>query len=439
MTASGMIDNETPCLARSLWTATRNAAPHYPPLEEAVEVDVAVVGAGYTGLSAAIHLAERGARVIVLEAESPGWGASGRNGGQVIPGLKEDPDTIERLFGPETGSRMVGFAGRAPDVVFELIERFAIQCGAVRQGWIQPAHGPKALATVEQRIEQWARRGAPIELLSRQETARLIGTSAYTCSALDRRGGAVHPLNYALGLAEAAAGLGAAVHARSRVTAMRRDNGRWRLETARGLVTTDQVLLCTNGYSDGLVQRLRRSVVPVRSVQVATAPLSENVRSTIFPEGQVASDMRRLLNYFRLDGAGRLVMGGRGAYGEASTRDRMDRLREIAGMLFPQLGEPRWDFHWGGYVAMTIDHFPHLNEVEPGAFAALGYNGRGVAFASAMGKVLADRATGVAERDLEFPLTRLRPLPLHALHKPVVSAAVAWNQLRDRLERNPES
>ena len=429
-----MIENESAAIANSLWTATRALEPDTRPLEGALSADVAIVGAGYTGLSAAIHLAERGVSVVVLEAESPGWGASGRNGGQVIPGLKEDPDSIEQLFGSDVGGRMVRLAGSAPDIVFGLIERFGIECDAVRHGWIQAAHHARALTVVEARARQWQARGADIEVLSRHEAARLLGTDAYIGGSLDRRGGALHPLNYALGLAKAAVGLGAALHSRSRVTRMRRENGYWRLDTAAGSVKAGQVLLCTNAYTDGLAEGLERSVVPVRSVQVATAPLSANVRATILPEGHVVSDTRRLLLYFRLDPAGRLVMGGRGTYGEASTNMRMEGLRGQARTLYPQLGELEWQFHWGGYVAMTVDHFPHLHEVQPGLLAALGYNGRGVAMATAMGRVLADKATGVADRDLDFPLSPMKPVPLYGLRKPLVSLLVAWNSFRDRLE-----
>jgi glycine/D-amino acid oxidase-like deaminating enzyme len=279
-----MIENESEVIARSLWSATCNRASDTAPLEGNLSADVAIVGAGYTGLSTAVHLAERGVSVVVLEAESLGWGASGRNGGQVIPGLKEDPDTIEQVFGADVGGRMVRLAGTAPDLVFGLIERLAIACDAVRQGWIQPAHGPKPLAALESRVEQWARRGAPIEILSSQETARLIGTETYVGGALDRRGGGIHPLNYALGLAEAAARLGVAIHSKSRVTALSRDAGRWRVDTAGGSVRAEQVMLCTNGYTDALVDRLRRSVVPVRSVQVASAPLSQNVKPRSCPK-----------------------------------------------------------------------------------------------------------------------------------------------------------
>lgn len=427
------IPHERPALANSLWNATAPELPVLPPLEGAAHADVAVVGAGYTGLSAAIHLAERGARVVVLEAEHPGWGASGRNGGQVIPGLKEDPDAIVRRFGLEIGGRMLAFAGSAPDVVFGLIDRFGIDCDAERAGWLQPAHDDASLAVLERRVAQWGERGAPIELLDGDETARLIGSPSYVRAALDRRGGAVHPLKFALGLARAAQGAGAAIHGQSPVAAIERRGGHFLLTTPEGRLEAGQVLLCTNAYTDRLRNRLRRSVVPVCSVQVASQPLSANVRATILPERQVASDMRRLLVYYRLTKDGRLVMGGRGAYGAGGIERQMDRLQGLAGILFPQIGSVEWQHHWGGHVAMTADHFPHLHELEPGLLAALGYNGRGVAMASTMGRVLADRSDGKSAAELDFPVSPLKPMPFHGLRRPVVSALVAWNGLRDRL------
>lgn len=433
------IANERTILSRSLWAATARPGVRTVPLAGDAKAEIAVVGAGFTGLSAALHLAERGVRVVVLETESPGWGASGRNGGQVIPGLKEDPDDIERIFGREIGERLVRFAGQAPDIAFDLISRHGIDCDAVRTGWLQPAHDDRSLATLERRVEQWGRRGAPISLLDRAATARLIGSDAYGRAALDRRGGSLHPLNYVIGLAEAALRAGVTIHGNSRALELSRENGAFRLKTVHGSLRADQVLLCTNGYTDRLVDRLGRSVIPVCSVQVASRPLSPNVRATILPEGQVASDMRRLLLYYRLTKDGRLVMGGRGAYGERSIAGQMARLRRLAGALFPQLGEADWEHHWGGYVAMTADHFPHLHELQPGVTAALGYNGRGVAMASAMGRVLADKASGVPAQDLEYPTTPLRPISLHALRKPVVSILVAWNGWRDRLEAQGSS
>ena len=431
VTEARLIEGEAPLLARSVWAETADPRPDVPPLDGAAETEVAVIGGGFTGLSAGLHLALRGTPVTVLEAESPGWGASGRNGGQVIPGLKSDPDAIEAAWGAELGRRAINLAGSAPDLVFDLIERFAIACDPVRSGWIQAAHGQAGLEVSRRRVAEWQRRGAPVEILSRAEVNAMVGSQAYLGGLLDRRGGSLHPLNYARGLARAAVGQGAVIHGRSPVQSIERGTDGFVLRTASGRLRAGQVLVCTNGYTSGPFDRLRRSIVPVRSVQVATEPLSDNLRRSILPEGHVASDTRRLLHYFRLDRDGRLLMGGRGAYGERGIKAQLAALRRAAAELFPQLGEQPWHYHWGGFVAITPDHWPHLHELEPGITAGLGYNGRGVAMATAMGRVLADRAMGMPDDALDFPVTRLQPIRLHGLRRPAVSAVVAWNRLRD--------
>lgn len=428
-----MIVNEDPTIAASLWTATANPAPDCPPLRGAAETEVAIVGGGYTGLSAALHLAEAGVPVTLLEAETPGWGASGRNGGQVNPGLKEDPDTIEERFGPEMGGRMIRLSGTAPDLVFDLIGRYRIDCAAARPGWIVTAPGPAARRAFEARVEQWDRRGAALRVLSAQETAETLGTEAYPFALLDPRGGTVHPLNYALGLAAAARSAGAVLHGHSRVTGLAREGETQVLTTAQGRLRARRVLVCTNGYTDDLAPPLRRTLVPVRSVQVATAPLSDNLRRSILPGGHAVSDGRRLVLYFRVDPKGRFVMGGRGSYGRGATVQRLAALRAVSQALYPQLADADWEHGWGGFVAMTPDHYPHLNRIGPGVMAAVGYNGRGVAMATAMGRVLADWATGTPEAGLDFPVTEARPIPLHFLRRPAVSATVAWYRLCDRL------
>lgn len=427
------IPNESDELAHSLWSATANPSPTYPPLEGVTRTTVAVVGGGFTGLSAALHLAEQGIDTVLLEAQHPGWGASGRNGGQVIPGLKEDPDTLIAKLGSERGEALVRLAGGAPDRVFELIQRHGIHCDATREGWIQPAHDARSLALCRARAEQWQRRGAPIEILDRAETARLLGSEHYLGALLDRRGGGVHPLNYALGLAEAAQRAGARLHGQSPVQALQRNSSGFSLTTPQGTLQAEQMLLCTNAYSDALHPALRRSVIPVCSVQVASAPLSDNLRRSILPEGQVASDMRTLLLYYRLDAAGRLLMGGRGAYAGPGIAKQQVQLRQAAERLFPQLGELQWQHHWGGFVALTLDHLPHLQQVDKGLYCALGYNGRGVAMATTLGKVLAEWLSGTPEEALGFPVSRLQTIPLHGLRKPIVSLVSAWHQFRERV------
>ncbi len=428
--------NDHQDLSHSLWAATATEPrPDTPALAGTARADVAIIGGGYTGLSAALHLAENGTKVTVLEAKEPGWGASGRNGGQVIPGLKYDPDEIEALYGKETGSRMVALSGGAADVLFSLVERHAIRCDANRSGWIQPAYAERGLSIVRSRAEQWARRGAKVELLDRAQVADLVGAETYRGGWLDKRGGHVQPLSLARGLARAAQNAGAAIHGDSPVTRLERRRTAWRLATQAGAIEADTVLLCTNGYTTDLWPGLSRSIVPVRPFQAASAPLGENLRRSIFARGHVASDTKRLLSYYRLDRDGRLLMGGRGAIDHGRHPELHAQLRSDVHRLFPQAGEPQWAFQWSGWIAMTADHLPHLHALAPGLYAGLGYQGRGVAMALVMGRELAQRALhGDAPRD-GWPLTPLRPLPFHGMRGPVLRGIRAYWRMRDSLER----
>lgn len=419
----------------SLWAATAEPDMEHSPLVGETSAEVCVVGGGFTGLSAALALVERGVDVVLLEANAPGWGASGRNGGQVIPGLKQDPDDLLAAFGDVFGPRLIAFAGETPRILFDIVRRHAIACDAFEAGWIQPAHAPEGLETIRARAAQWRPHGADIVELDRAETARLIGSSHYVGAMLDRRGGSIQPLSFARGLARAAAGLGARIHADSPATGIERCAGGWRVASTRGGVRAARVVLATNGYSGQLHERLRRSVVPVFSFQVATQPLSDNVAKTILPEGHPASDTRRLLWYFRKDAHNRLLMGGRGfrkeTLGASDTRVLQAALRQ----LYPQLGEIRFSHHWGGRVAMTADHLPHLHEIEEGLFAGLGFNGRGVGMGTAMGTVLARLAAGDPAEEMPFPVTPLEPIRMHALHAPAVHALTAYYRWLDARER----
>jgi glycine/D-amino acid oxidase-like deaminating enzyme len=424
----------------SIWTATAGPAPDCPPLGGDRRADVVVVGGGFTGLSAALHLAERGAEVVLLEAVEPGFGASGRNGGQVIPGLKIDPDEMIQRFGAERGARLAEVSGGAADLVFDLVKRHRIECDARQDGWIKAAHAAGALRHVEATAREWARLGAPVEVLDRHAVAERLGTDFYVGGLLDRRGGGLNPLAYARGLARAAQGAGAAVHGRSPVLGLAREGTGWRVRTPGGAVEAGQVIIGTNAYSDlagphgGPWPDLQRSVVPVWSYQAATRPLPEAVRRTILPHGQVCSDTRRLLRYFRLDPSGRLVMGGRGRFRDSTDPVLYRNVMEGARRLFPQLGAPAWEFWWSGKVALTLDHLPHLHEPVPGVLAGLGYNGRGVAMATAFGKVLADRAQGLPVAGLPLPPTPIRPIPFHGVRRPILSLVVGWKRLLDEVE-----
>ncbi|KQS86050.1 FAD-dependent oxidoreductase [Methylobacterium sp. Leaf361] len=419
-------------LAPSLWPTTAAPAPDTPPLARSGLAEVVIVGGGFCGLSTALHLAERGIRPVVLEAQEVGYGGSGRNGGQVIPGLKYDPADLVARFGRERGERLARFAGGTADVVFDLIARHGMDVPHSRAGWIQGAHTEAGLAEVAKRAAQWADLGAPTRVLDRAETEQLLGTDRYLGGWLDGRGGAIQPLSYARGLARAAQKAGATIHGGSPVTGLERTGSGWTVTTAQGeRVTTGRVVLCTNGYTGGLWPNLARTVIAANSFQVATVPLTDNLRRSILPEGHVSSDTRKLLLYFRLDHTGRLLMGGRGPFREPRDPADWAHLERIVGKLFPQLDGIAFDHRWCGRVAITRDYLPHLHEPAPGLLIDIGCQGRGVGLQSAMGRAMAAYiATGDAG-NLPLPLTPIEPLPLHGLNRLYVSAIIAWYRLRD--------
>lgn len=427
------IANERPALADSLWTATANHSDPCPALAGPVDADTVVVGGGFTGLSAALHIAQAGQSVVLLEAETPGWGASGRNGGQVNPGLKPDPKDLLAQFGPDLGQRMVRRWGDGGSLVFDLITRHGIACDAAPVGFLRAATSAKTLAKLRKIGADWRSHGAPVDDVSADEMARLIGSGAYMGGIIDRRGGNIHPLNYALGLAGAARRAGARLFAQSRVLGFDARETEVVVHTASGRAAARRALICTNAYTGPLGGVLGQTVVPVTSVQVATAPLSDNIARSILPEGHAPTDTRRLIHYFRKTADGRFVMGGRGATGDASTRRRQQALREAAAALFPQLGDATWQHAWGGDAAMTRSGLPGLHLLAPNVLAGLGFNGRGVANATVMGTVLADWATGTPADQLDLPLTPARAIPFHGLRRLGVAATIGAFRLLDRV------
>jgi glycine/D-amino acid oxidase-like deaminating enzyme len=416
----------------NLYAQTATPAPAAPPLEGDVRADVAVVGGGITGLSTALHAARSGAAVVLLEAEDVGFGASGRNGGQVNPGLKLDPDTVERDFGADLGGRMNALAGAAPALVFDLVKRYGIDCDARQNGTLRAAVRARHVAAIQRTCAQLERRGAPVELLAGAALARATGTGRYACAMLDRRGGDLNPLSYARGLARAAIEAGARVHAHTRVCRMRHTDGGWRLDTGGASVAAMQVVLAGNGYTDRLWPGLRRTVVPLFGAIAASAPLADAARRSILPDRPVLYESGNITVYYRIDSQHRLLIGGRGPMREIGAPAAIPHLTGYAARLWPVLEGIEWTHAWGGRLAMTRDHYPHVHEPAPGVLMCLGYNGRGVAMATAMGRALADRMAH-PNAAFDMPLTPLKPIPLHAFWPLAVKAAILTGRLRDFL------
>jgi glycine/D-amino acid oxidase-like deaminating enzyme len=422
----------------NLWPATAVERTRSERLADDVATDVAVIGAGLTGLSAALHLAEAGRDVAVIEAAEPGWGASGRAGGQVLPGLKIDPEEMERRLGATRGRRLADWAGGAAALVFALIERHAIACHPERRGWTQAAYTRRQMSTLENRCRQWAERGADVELLDRPALADMLGTppELYLGGWIDRRGGSIHPLDFARGLANAAIRHGARVYCRARARALESTGGGWTVTCESGArVSANTVIVATNAYSGDLVPGLRRSLVAVQASQAASEPLDADRLAVILPGRQVASDRRRMLISFRISPDDRLLIGGPGGTGEATGAALVRNADRTAAELFGHVGRFSWAFAWAGCVALTTDTLPHLHEPEPGLHVALGYNGRGLALATAAGRALAERTSGRAADDLALPVTPVRPIRLHRLAPPVVSAGQRVLKVLDQLER----
>lgn len=414
---------------RSLWFAT--AEEPAPGVDAPEDAEVLVVGGGFSGLSTALHLAERGVSVSLIEACEIGFGASGRNGGQVIPGLKIDPAEMRSRWGGEAGGRLVAFAGGAADRVFELIARFGIACDASRHGWIQAAHSAIALRAVHARSREWEAEGVPVERLDADAIASATGAGGYSGGWRDPRAGTLNPLSYARGLARAAREAGARIATGERVRRIVRNGAGWRLDLGDRSVTGRAVVLATNAYDAALAPRVARSLLPVQSIVVATEPLPEDVAATILPGGACCSETRKLAFYFRLTRDRRFVIGGRGAVGAEHSESLQAELEKGMRRMFPQLRGARVDMAWSGHLALTMDGLPHLHQPQPGLWVLAGYNGRGVALATAMGAALAERLT--EGTPLPLPETPVRPIAWHALRAPVMNLGIRYYWMKDKL------
>jgi glycine/D-amino acid oxidase-like deaminating enzyme len=426
--------NPTPLpLPPSLYADTAAPPVPTPPLTSTRAVSVAVIGGGITGLSTALHLAEQGADTVVLEAQEPGWGASGNNGGQLNPGLKHDPDTIEATFGPDLGRRMIDFAWDAPKVTLNLIARHNIACNARQNGTLRAAYQTANAKAVETSARQCIERGMPVALLDRAGVQQATGTDRYVCAMLDHRGGDLHPLNYVRGLARAAMAAGAAIHGQTPALAIRRAGGRWCVSTPRAMVQAERVLLATNGFTDDLWPDLRQTIIPVFSSIAASEPLPDAVAHAIMPTRSVLYESGHITVYYRMDSSNRLLMGGRGPMQSIRNASAVAYLTRYAARLWPALSGTRWTHGWNSRLAITADHYPHVHEPVPDILVYLGCNGRGVALATAMGQQLARRLLGGASAQIDMPIIPMKPMPFHPLWPVAVKSAVLFGRIRDAL------
>ncbi|WP_237401346.1 NAD(P)/FAD-dependent oxidoreductase [Rhodovulum sulfidophilum] len=348
-----------------------------------------VIGGGYTGCSAALEAACSGASVMVLEADTVGHGGSGRNVGLVNAGLWLPPDDIAEALGADAGRVLTEALATAPDLVFELIGRHGIECEAIRAGSLHLAHSQRGLRDLQVRFRQGNRLGAPLEMLDAAETTRRTKTSAYHGALFDPRAGTIQPLAYCRGLARAAEDAGARFYEATQVTAVRHTDGQWLIEANGHSVRAEQLLIATNAYGRALTGGLGRQFVPVHFSQFATRPLSDAERAAILPGGEGCWDTDQVMTAFRLDLAGRLILGGVGNLaGMGGAMHAAWAARKLA-RLFPALAGEPFEHSWEGAIAMTADHLPKVVAPGPDALSVFGYSGRGIGPGTVFGRAAA--------------------------------------------------
>jgi glycine/D-amino acid oxidase-like deaminating enzyme len=425
-------------LPDSLWAATAIAGPQTTSLEASLDVDVAIVGAGFNGLRAALVLAESGKSVAVLDAGEIGWGGSGRNGGQVNPIGHESPEVIKGYWGNQYGNDMVSrytqFISSSADGLFDLAAKHKINCDAEQNGWIRAVHAKAALKPFEDLYQGWLDAGAELRLVDKGELSSMSGTRGYLSGWVASRAGSIQPLSFARGLACVGIEAGLKLYSQTRVNSLYRNNDHWILKSKKGQIRADQVLLCTNGYSDKLFPGIRETLVPVVSIQAATRPLTEAEDRQILPGRHTFADTRRVIYYFRKTADNRLVFGSAGTGDELPSMDDQSRIENGLKTVYPQFQNLKIDYIWGGRIAVTQDHLPHIHNPAPGLYTALGCNGRGVALSTAMGQLLADLTLGRDPESLPIPITHMKAYPFHRFHRLGIKLAVRWKQFCDNRE-----
>ena len=389
---------------RALWAASAPEGPALQALSQDVTADVAIIGGGFTGLSAALHLAESGKSVILLEAHQIGHGGSGRNVGLVNAGLWLMPDLVEQRLGSAKGAALNELLAGAPDLVFSLIQKHEISCEAVRNGTLHLAHSYGGRQELQQRYDQLKARGAPVTLLDAFQTEAKTGSARYLAALQDARAGTIQPLAYARGLARAALQAGASLHTDSPVRALTKEGKGWLVETDHASVTAQQVIQAGNAYGEGFPQTHRNSYVPVHYFQLASQPLDEEVRKRILPGLQGCWDTRQVMCSFRLDAQGRLILGSIGGLGLQTSGMARHWADKFCRHLFPWLGRLEWEYAWDGRIGMTSDALPRCFSRD-GLVGMIAYNGRGIGPGTAFGKAMAQYVMDGDETHLPLSAT----------------------------------
>lgn len=417
----------------SYYAATAHPAPERPPLTGERRTRVCIVGAGFSGLATGLHLAERGHEVVLLEAARVGWGASGRNGGQIINGYSRDLDVIAKRYGQQAARDLGAMAFEGGAIIRELVQRYGIDCD-LRKGSVFAAFTKRQMGELRDKKASWERYGHDdVELLDDQAIRRHVNADLYVGGLYDGRGGHLHPLNLCLGEAAALERLGGTIHEQSPVT--RIDYGDTPVvHTERGRVTADFVVLCGNAYLGDTEPRLRDRVMPVSTQVITTEPIDPELLARLMPSGACVEDCNYILDYYRVTVDNRILFGGGTIYGGTEPDDIIGKLRPHLARTFPQLAQCRIDHAWSGNFALTLTRIPHMGTFDGRAYFTHGYSGHGITTTHLAGRLIAEAIDGEPERFRAFARLRSYPFPGgRALRVPLTLAGAWYYMAKEKL------
>lgn len=417
----------------SYYAASANPVPARPELQGEVETDVCVIGAGYTGLSTALFLLENGFKVTVLEAAKVGFGASGRNGGQIVNSYSRDIDVIERSVGAKQAKLLGDMAFEGGRIIRERIAKYNIQCD-LKDGGVFAALSAKQMGHLESQKKLWERFGhTQLELMDAKRIREVVGTDSYVGGMLDMSGGHIHPLNLALGEAAAVESLGGVIHEQS--PAVKIDRGANPVvHTPKGRVKAKFIVVAGNAYLGGLVPELASKSMPCGTQVITTEPLSADLAKSLLPTDYCVEDCNYLLDYYRLTGDNRLIFGGGVVYGARDPSNIEAIIRPKMLKVFPQLKNVKIDFAWTGNFLLTLSRLPQVGRIGDNIYYSQGCSGHGVTYTHLAGKLLAEVLRGQAERFDAFATLPHYPFPGGRMFQVPFSAIGAWYYtMRDKL------
>ena len=420
----------------SYYAASANLRTDFDPLDGARSAEVCIVGGGYTGLSAALHLAERGVDVILLEANRVGWGASGRNGGQVGSGQRVEQTDLEEQHGKSHAKLLWGLAEDSKNLVKHLIAKHQINCDYT-PGILHADHRKSFVEDSRDHVEhlRLVYGYDDIRFVDGNEIGELVGSPKYFGGSLDMGAGHLHPLNFALGLAKAADTAGAKIFEQTKVTSIdRQGQGRITVKTDQGDVRVNHLILACNGYLGELDKKTAAHVMPINNFIVATEQFSEDEARKIIRDNVAVADSKFVINYFRMSADRRLLFGGGETYGYRFPDDIKSFVRTPMLDIFPQLEDVQIDYGWGGTLAITPKRMPYFSRLAPNMLTATGYSGHGVAMATLGGQLLAEAVAGTGGRFDVFERLNIPAFPGgDRFRSPLLVLAMTWFSLRDRL------